>query len=255
MKLLQAIDMADSLCPNAFSLEEKLRWCEEVTAGIRRDIKKVYTSIETTAGGGKEIDWPDEFSFEDLELAFWNGTPMDKLDLRSLLVDPSQYSTPGKLRLVFLQQPQSVRQLTVQGEFDLSENFIRMPDAPFEAGDFLEWVPLSSKDAEPDWSNPNCACVIDRVYDGLLFDADIFTPQTAAPIALRRVIDDHTEVDEAPYDGMYVEYLLAKMALYQHDYTAYGAHMAQYNSLYDALRRDYKTRNPLTCMSGFRHYW
>ena len=254
MKLLHAIDMADSLCPNAFTLEEKLRWCEEVTAGIRRDIKKVYTSIETTAGGGKDIDWPDNFTFEDLELAFWNGTPMDKLDLRSFLADPSQFSTPGKLRLVFLEQPQPVRQIAVQGEFDLSENFIKMPDSPFEAGDFLEWVALPAKDAEPDWSNPNSCCVIDRVYDGLLFDEDIFIPQTAAPLALRRIIDDCTEED-IPYDSMYVEYLLAKMALYQHDYSAYGAHMAQYNNLYDTLRRDFKSRNPLSTMAGFRHYW
>ncbi len=255
MKLLQAIEMANSLCPNSFTLEEKLRWCDEVTAGIRRNIKKVYTAIETTAGAGTEINWPDNFAFEDLELAFFNGSPMDKLDLRSLLTDPTTISKPGTLRLVFLEQPLPVRQITVQGEFDLSENFIKMPSPPFVTGDFIEWVALPSKDAVPDWNNSRIGCVIDQVYDGLVFDEDMFTPQTAAPLAIRRMITDRTEVDEAPYDSMYVEYLLAKMALYQHDYNAYGAHMAQYNNLYDALQRDYKNRNPLTTMAGFRHYW
>lgn len=255
MQLMKVIEMADALCPNPYTFEEKLRWCDEVTAGIRRDIKKVYTTVETTVSSPADIQLPEGLSFEDVEVAYLNGQPMDKLDFRSFLADRAAVSTPGKLKLVFLEQPQPVRNMEIQGEFDLSENFIKLTEPPFVAGDTLEWVVLESPEDTPDWSQAEVCYVLDAVYDGIVVGEDTFTPQTAAPLALRRVIDDHTEVDEAPYDSMYVEYLLAKMALYQHDYTAYGAHMAQYNTLYEGLRRDYKTRSTLNPLSGFRRYW
>lgn len=255
MQILQAIEQADALCPNPYTFEEKLRWCHEVSAGIRRDIKKIYTTIETTLTAGQEIPFPEEFAFEDLELVLWNGTPMDKLDFRSLQVDKSLRGKSGTLKLIFLEQPAPVRQFELQGEFDVGENFIPMENPPLEEGDLLEWVPLEASDSEPDWSNPNRCYVLGMLYNGIQVDDDTFVAQTGMPLAIRRVLTDVTEVDEAPYDGMYVEYLLAKMALYQHDYTAYGAHMAQYNNLYESLRRDYKTRSPLTDKVNFRHYW
>ena len=255
MRLIEAIQRADSLCPNPYTQEEKLRWCYEVTSGIRRDLKKIYTTIETTLSAGEEIAFPEEFSLEDLEIAFWNGEPMDKLDFRSFQADRDATGSAGTLKLVFLEQPAPVRQISVQGEFDVSENFIKMENPPFEVGDVLQWVELENADDQPDWSNPNLCYVLGMVYDGIQVDDDTFSPQTQMPLAIRRVVNDLTEVDEAPYDGMYVEYLLAKMALYQHDYTAYGAHMAQYNNLYESLRRDYKTRSPLTTAANFKHYW
>ena len=51
MELRKVIEAADALCPNPYTQEEKLRWCDEVSAGIRREIKKVYDTIETTVTG------------------------------------------------------------------------------------------------------------------------------------------------------------------------------------------------------------
>ncbi|MBQ2613790.1 MAG: hypothetical protein IJB80_00455 [Clostridia bacterium] len=256
MRLLKAIEMADRLCPNPYTQEEKIRWCEEVTAGIRRDVKKVYNTLTYHLSGEEKVELPDGLVFENVEAAYLDGEPLSKVDLRSfaaeLCLPPGRH---GALTLVVLDPPDPVRQITLQGEFDLSENFIKMADPPFLPGDTLQWVYLPSADAEPDWSASEECYVVDCVYDGIMLDQDTFTPQTGAPLALRRCIDDVTEIDEAPYDGMYVEYLLAKMALYQHDYTSYSAHMAQYNSLYDNLRREYRSRAPLNPLAGFRNYW
>ena len=54
---------------------------------------------------------------------------------------------------------------------------------------------------------------------------------------------------------MYIEYILAKMALYQRDFTGYNAHMVQYNQLFDGLRREYKNRAPLNPLASFKNYW
>ena len=70
MELLKVIETADALCPNSYQEEEKLRWCDEVSAGIRRDIKKIYDTIETTLTGPEELILPDDIDFEDIEVAY-----------------------------------------------------------------------------------------------------------------------------------------------------------------------------------------
>lgn len=257
MELLKVIQAADALCPNPFTTEEKLRWCHEVSAGIRREVKKVYRVIETavTASGTPEL--PDEIAFEDIERAYLDGKPLEKSDFRSLLAVGCSNAahSPKTLTLVYLTHPRPPRFINLTGTFDLGENFIRMDAPPFLPGDCMEWVSLPENGGEPDWSLANRCFVLDLVYDGLVVEDGSFTPQTAAPLAIRRVVDDQTEINEAPYDGMYVEYLLAKIALYQHDYTGYQAHMLQYNTLYDRLRRDYKTRAPIGGISRLHGYW
>lgn len=249
MQLLDAIVMADRLSPNAYTREEKIHWCDEVTASIRREVLKRYNSIETTAKDG-EVELPEGFSLDDVEVAFLNGKPLDNLDLRSF----SHLGGSGRLRLVFLERPEPTRQVEIIGEFDLEENFIHLPASPFEIGDFVEWVRLERVTDTPDWAQAQVCTVVDKVYDGLMVDEGAFAPESAVALAVRRMPTDMTQV-EPPYDSMYVDYLLAKMALYQHDYAAYGAHMAQYNQMYDAMRRELKNRSPLNPLAGFHNYW
>lgn len=253
MELLKAIQIADSLCPNPYTQEEKLRWCEEVSAAVRREIKKVYDVIETRLAEGEETVLPDEVPFEDIEAAYLNGRYIDKIDLRSF-ASKDYKGADAVLRVVYLTRPKPVRDICITGEFDLSENFIKMNAPPFIPEDCLEWV-FVEKGAEPDWSAAKRCYVLEPLYDGILVADGDFTPQTGANMAIRRVITDVTETDESAYDGMYVEYLLAKMALYQHDYTGYTAHMTQYNSLCSAMLMDYKTRAPLNSVSALRNYW
>lgn len=40
MTVDEAIKSADRLYPNRYTVEEKLRWCREVSAAIRNEIKK-----------------------------------------------------------------------------------------------------------------------------------------------------------------------------------------------------------------------
>ena len=257
MELLQAISTADTLCPNPFSQEEKLRWCDEVSAAIRREIKKIYNTIETRVSGPEELVLPEDIDFADIETAYVNGQLMDKVDFRSFAegVVPPGVSFPATIRLVFLTRALPVRYVSLKGCFDVGENFIKLDSPDLYPGDCIQWVALSNPEEEPDWSEANRTYIIDQAYDGLVVEDNTFTPQTGAPMAIRRVIDDLTEIDELPYESMYIEYLLAKMALYQRDYTAYSAHTAQYNLLWEGLRRDYKTRAPMNPVSSLRNYW
>lgn len=257
MELLKVIASADALCPNPFSQEEKLRWCDEVSAAIRREIKKIYNTVEIRANSSEELVLPEDIDFTDIEVAYVNGKLMDKVDFRSFAdgTVPKEISFPATIRLVFLTRAMPVRFVNIKGNFDVSENFIKMDDKGLYPGDCIEWVLLSDVNEEPDFKNAGRTYIVDQVYDGLVVEENTFTPQTGAPLAIRRVIDDLTEIDELPYESMYIEYLLAKMALYQRDYAAYSAHTTQYNLLWEGLRRDYKTRAPINKVSGLRNYW
>ncbi len=253
MEILRAIERADALCPNPYTLEEKLCWCDEVTAELRRNIIKVYDVIETQISGSGELILPDDIPFERIELAYVGNTLLEKQDFRSFIADLPQSSQGGRLRLVYLVMPEPIRFTEIRGEFNTGENFIEIPEHPFIIGDKIEIATLDET-GEPDWKSAEIAYIMDSQLDMIVLDRDAVEAETGASLAIRRVIDDITAIDEAPYDSMYIEYLLAKAALYQHDYTGYNAHMTQYNSLYDMLCKEYKTRNPLTTHGRFKNY-
>ncbi len=252
MELIKVVEKADKLFPNPYTLEEKISWCDEVSAGIRREIKKIYDIIETTLPVSGEVILPDDISFEDIEVAYINNSPISKVDFRSF-IDKKEYTSPGKLRLSILTKHKPTRFITINGNFDVGENFINMENSPFCVGDLIEWV--EDDGTEPNWENAASSYVIDYVYNELVLEAGSFEEETSLPLTIRRVITDTTEIEELPYESMYVEYILAKIALYQQDYTTYNAHMTQYNFLYDQLKRDYKNREPLNNLSSFRNYF
>lgn len=247
--------MADALCPNHYTLEEKICWCDEVTAELCRNILKVYDVIETQTDGSGMVELPDGFSFDRIELAFVGDMRIEKQDFRSFISkDADKVPKNQRLRLVYLKLPEPIRTTAICGEFNTGDCVIEISFPPFIEGDKLEIVRYNETSGEPDWDNAESAYVMEADEDKIILDWDAVPAQTGARLAIRRVITDTTVIDEAPYDRMYIEYILAKMALYQHDYAGYNAHMMQYNSLYEALRREHQTRSPRTEQVRFKNY-
>lgn len=263
MKITEAIAAADALSPNQFTLDEKLSWCNEVSLSLRRSVKKYYDVIETLVTCAKELELPDDISVDDVESVYVGGCLVDKVDLRSLpyLGDDEllrrfglSSTMPQIMKVVYLTTPKEIEDLDIRGSFNLAESAIYGSELPFLEGDFIQCKLLDSLDKEPDWSDAYETYVLENNGEYLLISDELFTPQTEACLAIRRVMDDETQV-EAPYDRMYIEYLLAKMALYQHDYDTYAAHMSQYNAIYDEYKRDYKNRSPMNDIARFKNYW
>lgn len=260
MQIMTAIREADALCPNPYSLSEKLRWCDEVSAAVRREIIKIYNVITATWDGCGSLILPPGIMFEDIEALYIGNRLVEKSDFRTIAKDfspfsESVFSHPAEVRAVCLTRPSPIRETEIKGTFDTNEDFIAVESPPFIEGDTISFVCLSNADDEPDWSSAAEAQVVGTSPEGIFLDEGSIEAQSSVLMVIKREISDYTEVDEAPYDGMYIEYILAKMALYQHDYTGYGAHMAQYNSLFDSMKRDYKTRMPLNGISNFKNYW
>lgn len=257
MEILRAIEQADLLCPNPYTLEEKLMWCDEVTADMARNILKTYDVIETDINVRGELTLPDDIPFERVEIVYCGGVPFSKQDFRSYIASRplgSVPSLPSRLRAVYLKLPEKIRHIDIRGEFNTGDCIIEIEQPPFREGDLLEIVQLSDLSDEVDFDKAEKAYVIEASEEKIILDWDAVPAQTSAKLAIRRAIDDLTLVNEAPYDRMYIEYILAKIALYQRDYSAYNAHMTQYNSLYESMRREYKGRSPVTNLTNFKNY-
>lgn len=263
MKILNAILAADNLSPNHFTLDEKLMWCNEVTQSIRREVKKEYETIETVVTAADEIYPPEDIPFSDIEMVYIDGRPINKTDFRSIpflnrgeLINGYgiNFSTPKRMRIVYLSMPKEIRNIEICGEFTTDSGCIHGSELPFIEGDCIQITAVSDLNNEPAWDDAAETYVMSNDGEKIFLSDDVLTPETSAKLAIKRIIDDETEAD-APYDRMYIEYILAKGALYQHDYDGYTAHMTQFNCLFDEFKRDYKTRNPLTDMAGFHNFW
>ena len=255
MEILRAIEMADALCPNPYSTDEKILWCDEVSAEIRRHINKKYNIIETTLTEGNPLILPPGISSDLVEKVIVGKKTYQKLDFRSF-TPPSlpSGSSGSKVKVVYIDLPDPIRIVEIKGEFNTNENLIKITNSPFIQGDKLRITPLSQLTDEPDPENSVYAYVLDVTDMQIILDRDVLEAKTSSPLSVCRVIDDVTEIDDAPYDRMYIEYILSKIALYQHDYVSYNAHMTQYNSLFESARREYFTRNPLTTQANFKNY-
>ena len=258
MKIMRAIEKADALCPNPYTLEEKLDWCDEVTAEIRRNILKEYDVIETEINSRGELDLPDDIPFDRIEVVHLNGQMLNKQDFRSFVQNFDEngvsFGVPKRLKVVYLKIPPKIRNIDIRGEFNTGENYIEMEMPEFKEGDKIEIAEIADVSDKVDWDTAVSAYVMESGLDKIILDRDALTAQTAAKLAVRRVIDDETAAEDAPYDSMYTEYILAKAALYQHDYVGYDAHMTQYNCLFESMRREFKTRSPLSERVRFKNY-
>ncbi len=254
MEILRAIELADALCPNQFTLDEKVLWCDEVSAEIRRHIIKKYNVLETSFEGENSFCLPPQISPELIEKVIVGKRKFNKTDFRTANTDFLSVDPKERVKIIYLDLPAPTRIVEIKGEFNTSENIINIDNSPFVQGDKLQITPLSHIHDEPDPDVSLYAYVLDITEKQIILDRDILEAETSSMLSVNRVITDITEIDEAPYDRMYVEYILSKIALYQHDYASYNAHMMQYNSLFESARREYFTRNPMTTQVSFKNY-
>lgn len=254
---MRVVEYADELCPNQYTLEEKLCWCDEVSAEIGRNIIKQYGVIETAADKSGEITLPSDITFDLVERIIIDGITYRKSDFRSFNLGSkgsSGYIPREKIKVVYLDLPKPIRKTDIRGEFKTGENYIEIENPPFVCGDKLMITKLESAEDNADPSKSVYAYAVEVDETKIVLDRDCIEAETSAILEISRVINDTTVIDSPPYDRMYVEYILSKIALYQHDYAGYNAHMMQYNSLFEAARREYITRSPLLDGMNFRNY-
>lgn len=262
MVIKDAINIADCLCPNHYSLEEKVRWCDEVSSAIRGCIRREYAEIEQSVSNQSGLILPDGLSFDMVDSIFLGGKRLNKTDFRSyehlsgsvLESRGINFSRPLTLRIVYLTAPEPIRLLDIRGSFKTDADKIYIEDTPFKEGDCIKICTLDSLEAESNYDGAETAYVMQTDLDGILLDHACLEPSTEAVLGIWRELDDELECP-LEFENMYPEYLLAKIALYSRDYEAYSAHTTQYNMLFERYRRKYKETCPQNALLRFRNLW
>lgn len=240
MKITEAIERADALYPNSYAREEKLRWAYELTAMIAEKYKKEYASFEFY-GGTDGFHLPPSVLEEDIEGLYADGVWHDKTDERSFwqLIENEK-----NIKVVYKLRPKPYEETVHEGVFYVKGNSIVIPDTHFRTGDCLA---IGQGEECTDY-------YIFDVQGDMYFFKDNFPFQGDTPLIVRYIVTADTPIP-APYDGIYINYLLGKIAYYQNDYEEQNKHMAQFNAKLSDYAKWYKQTNPIKTKISFRNVW
>jgi hypothetical protein len=250
--IAEAIEKADALYPNSYRLREKLDWCHDVSALLRREVCREYEEkrYELSKKEGQNL-LPRGVEPEDVEYVIAGGKRLTRTDLRSFfhsqgLYLPKEYS--GRVRLVYLRTVPAYRIVKVSAEAVIESGTLTMEPlrlSGFCAGDFVSiWCGTEGfvvQIQRVDYAKGTVSLIGEiKDYTGTVKVTKLIRSQTECP---------------APYDEMYVDYLLGKMAYYQNDIALYNQHMTQFNSRISDYERYHKQHSAVDNDAKFCRVW
>ena len=225
--------------PNEYDLAELYLWCDEVSAMLTVEDRNVYRQLTLPVTNANRVILPEGVELENIEAVI---TPSGKkLSKSSLLYADAILSLPEKtesVRIIYQAPFLPIRLAKYIGSatIDIDAGTIKIPCSSFIAGDTL-------------------AIQLDGgVYGGILlmsvdYDGEGSYVLNVEPSSIESLPAGDTEmltitravtestVCDAPYDAMYIDYCLAKINMFQHDFNTYNQFMTSFNSRLAAYKR------------------
>ena len=264
MYINDPINRVNKLYPSEYSALEMYQWCDEVSAMLAVEDRQIYREIILSYL--PQILLPEGVGFEyitnvyavsggreyELTKRDWRTIPYHGRNLLEVL--------PGcdRLRIVYAMPYTPLRVIIYEGaiELDKTNNTIHIIDNEFMPGDtlvikisdneYIENVHVLASAADPD----DLRSTFLTINDGALDGASV-TEITSGKI--QRVVTDKTLCD-APYEVMYIDYIRAMIAKFQHDTAGYNQHISSFNSRLAAYRRWLVDKLPYDD-AKFINYW
>ena len=242
MYITSIIEIAKKLHPSEYSVEEYIRWCDEVSAEVMRNYNESYSEKTET---GSRVLLPPGIEVADIAKIIMDGKELTKTDLRDFGID-YHYSARGRelkknddsvseFRIIYRTPYEPIRYIDTDAEVTFGDGYFMCGDIDVYSGDTLTvtigedtyTVHVIDIAAEEDGAR--------YIYEG---DA---VPQGTRAVHVYREIQDMTLLP-APYDSAYIDFCNAKVCLYQGDSAGYNAFMSQYLTRIQDYER-YITRN------------
>lgn len=243
MYITNVIEIAKKLHPSEYSVEEYIRWCDELSAEIMRNYNESYSEKTET---GSCVLLPPGIDIDDISKIIMDGKELDKTDLRDFGID-YRYSARGRelkkndgtvseFRIIYRTPHDPIRYIDTDAVFTFGDRHFVCGDVDVYSGDTLIIT---------DGDNEYRIYVVDiAVQDGevalYLYEGDEI-PAGQRTVHVYREIQDMTLLP-APYDSAYIDFCNAKVSLYQGDSAAYNAFMSQYTAKMSDYEK-YITRN------------
>ena len=240
MTIKSLIELVDSFAPNACTKEQKLYWYNQCESIIKNKAKPSFKYLETDFVGGV-VKLPDGYNSEDIEAVYVNGRLMDKLDFRSGFVKRNQKG--AKIGIVLREHHTEIKEKVYRGDIFFEGDKITMPGHDFFVGDKLE-IQSSLFDGE--------VTVLDVKEDELFVNRLFETNDCEGKAVLSLEIE---VLLSAPYDKLYIDYILAQMDYYNKDYEGYNNNSYLFNELLDELMRKNSGKAPGTKHMNMHSIW
>ena len=231
MYIGEVIRRAQSYCPSEYDINEMYSWCDEVSSMLAIEDRNLFvketlfTNIEGT------LLLPKGVSFENVCSVMVGGKVLKKEDLRN--INPGNFVN-SKAEVVYLKPYEPIRIVNYSGDVTLNKEIgtIKIRNNDFRIGDSVR---VTIEDAAVDM--PILDIVCEDGYAVLYVPVESIGGLPDAEIThIERIVTDKTVCD-APFDGMYIDYIIAKISMYQRDFQMYNQFMASFNSRLGAYKR------------------
>jgi hypothetical protein len=245
MKIADLILRVQNLYPHSLKIEEMIDFCNEVGAILRSKYIEEFKTVELKNG---EM-LPDGVGKDDIVRVSVNGEIIPRNDYGE-----------------YMSYPESRRFLMDIPDFEgVAEVTYRVPYEPIRY--FKDIVSVESTDGGFRISNPWDI----RIGDIYLIDGELFTVNAVntedgkttvsgdrtiaeGSFEFEKVIDEVTVVSE-PFDRIYQEYLLSKVARFSRDYEGENRALENYRVWIEDLEKHLVRNGKRPAEQRFFNYW
>ncbi|MBQ7975291.1 MAG: hypothetical protein IJ300_06350 [Clostridia bacterium] len=250
MYISDVIEQAKALHPSEYTVPEYLRWCDELSSDIRKNYCFVYDKITVHS---PEILLPEGVSVNEISKITADGKELKKTDLRDFGIE-YEYGLQGRtikktdgtasdFEIVYAVPHTPTRYINEDGTAVFSGNSFSCGSPVFVTGDTVKIT---------DGDEAYTVHITD-VDDGVFFYSGAEIPEGERQVHFYREITEKTLIP-APYDTAYMDYVNAKVSMYQGDSAAYRTFTEQYNEKMKDYRM-YLTRNMPRIKSRFKNWY
>lgn len=252
MYINEAISAADKYYPNEYELPEKYLWCDEVSSMLAIEDRRVYKEKRLPIARDGTVLLPENVSIEYIDKVIYKGKELAKQDDRTFgrAITVNGYCVGEGdgdfVTVVYLVPYEPIRLIKYNGDVIINNenNSVKIKSCEFIIGDTL--ILQSGDTTVTDIPLLDIECDINAEYPYTLICGGGYLDELSdenSNCIITRYVTDKTVCD-APFDGMYVDYLLAKINMHQRDIPAYNQHITAFNSRLNAYKKWVNEHSP-----------
>lgn len=247
MYIKEVTRLVRNFYPNEYDISELYLWCNEVSAMLLVENRRIYREIILPIASDGSVLLPEGVGMEYVERVIADGRELAREDMRLFghhihnirgtngFVLPEPVCRADSARVIYTEPYQPIRLPKYQGgvTIDKAAHTIAIYHGEFVVGDVLNIT--MNKGASDQYKLKEIPVfAVHRSGEQTVLETSAEAIKDAVSeksnnAVITRVVLDKTVCD-APYDGMYVDYCLAKINLYQRDSDGYSTHMAEFNN-------------------------
>ncbi|MBQ3125371.1 MAG: hypothetical protein IJC09_08130 [Clostridia bacterium] len=222
MYIGEVIRRVQSYCPSEYDTNEMYLWCDEVSSMLAIEDRNIFVKEILKPDKEGRVLLPQGVGFENVISVTSEGRELKKEDLRN---QNTNMVSSAPIEVIYLKPYSPIRTVTYNGDIgvDKEKSQLMIGADIFKTGDVIT-VEIGGVSKELQ--------VFGATFNGDGFVVDVSDveglPDSGAG-SVSRVVTDKTVCD-APYDGMYVDYIIAKICMYQRDFDTYNQFMTSFNS-------------------------